>query len=324
MWLRPSAWEVEVHRDRWVLRGRNGGSQILDPLDLVGATGVFKAVLGKRRRGSVTLVVPLGSCFIRETVLPRAMLGQATAVLLTELEANTPFEAGTAYWDWFAHGPGRDPGTVQIRQLVLKRRDLARIQQALAAVPLTIRAIAVDDPQAAPRRLPVDLLRADRGDSDQPSGLRRVRQIAITATCLAGLAVVPVAFARQTATLAALDAGIDEATDKLTSNAGPGRAPLAAVGSALAAKRRNPPAALVIDTLAGALPRTAYLEHLFLDGDVVTIQGRTGSMAALMRALTATPMFIVGHDTANVAAHDGAVPFTIRLKIQPSDPEADT
>ena len=244
------------------------------------------------------------------------MLGQAHTILAGELEANTPFQADMVYWDWCVRGPGAEAGTLKVQQLVLKRRDLVAIRQSLAAGSLDVKAIAVEDPAASPRRLPVDLLRGDRAGALLTPGMRRARQAVIGVTVLASLAIVPVAFSRQASMSATLDGAIEEATDRLASHPGPGRGPLTVIGNALATKRRGPTVPQILDALALALPRDSTLDHLFLDGDVITIQGHTGSMAALLRGLASSPAFIAGHNTAVPDDPSASAPFTIRLKTR--------
>ena len=288
----------------------------MTPDDGPALADALAAVRGRRRQGRMLVVVPLGRCFVRRSELPRALLGQAGTILASELEALTPFHAGAAHWDWFAErgGPPRD--AVTVTQVVLKRRDSDLLLQRLGEHAVAASAMAVEDDGVPPRRLPVDLFRHDVHGSGETHTLRRARRVLVGAATVASLAVVPIAFSRQSSTLSDLDAAIADATDAVALSPGLARGPLQQLGDALQVKR-NWPAAAVLNGVAATLPADSHLEHLFLERDVVTIQGRTASVHNLERVLGASRFFTAGHNTA--PAGDGAdgMPFTLRLKIRP-------
>lgn len=317
--------EMRLDRDTWVVRGRAGRVATVEPGDGAALAETFATVRGRRRQGRVLLVVPLSRCYVRRSELPRALLGQADTILASEIDTATPFHPGTAHWDWFTerNGPQRD--TVTVTQVVLKRRDTETALQRLAEHGITALALtAEDDGTPSHRRLPVDLFRHDLQGSAEPFNLRQARRVLVVAAVLAGLAVVPAAFSRQSGTLSDLDAAIADATDAVSLSPGLARGPLQELGEALQAKR-NWPVTAVLNGLAATLPNDSHLEHLFLERDVLTIQGRTASVHNLERVLGASRLFTAGHNTA--ASGDGGtdgVPFTLRLKARPTPAQADS
>jgi hypothetical protein len=252
------------------------------------------------------------------------MMSRARDILLAELEINTPFHADAIHWDWFQRGEGTEPGTLALTQVVLKRRDADAIRQALAEAEISVAGIAVestDGPSSGAARLPLDLQRNDMAGPDfAAQGLGKARRIVIGAAVLTSLAVVPTAFYQQSNVNAALDAAISDARDAVSAHPGLGRTQLKELGDALAVKRDSPSITQILDALAAGMPQDSYLEHAFLDKDVLTIQGKTGSSAALEHALSASPLFSVGHNTASASGSQGPAPFTIRLKVKPNSP----
>lgn len=306
--------EISLGDDGWTIHHCTGHTEALLPSDDAALAGAAASIRGRRKQGRVTLVVPITRCFTRRSELPRRMLGRAAAILGSELEIATPFHHGTVHWDWYAAEAGPEPGTVVARQVVLKRRDTDPLAQALARHGIAILAIAVVD-AATGRRLPVDLTR--HGDPAAPEAVElrgSQRLLAVTAV-LTALAIVPAAFSRQSSTLSDLDAALADATDAVALRPGLARAPLQLIGEALTAKR-DWPATAVLNGLATDLPADSHLDHIFLEKDVATIQGRTASVHNLERALAASHLFTAGHNTAPAEAGGDGVPFTLRLKIR--------
>lgn len=309
--------EIRLERDQWIVRDRAGALTPVMSTDGPALTQAFAAVRGRRRQGRVLVVIPLSRCFVRRSELPRALLGQADTILASELETTTPFHPGTAHWDWFVDRSGPQRDSVILTQVVLKRRDSELLMQRLAEHGLTPLAMTVeDDGSPFRRRLPVDLFRHDLHQADAPFNLRQARRVLVAASVLASLAVVPAAFSRQSAILSDLDSAIADATDAVSLSPGLARAPLEALGGALQAKR-NWPVTAVLNGLAATLPNDSHVEHLFLERDVATVQGRTASIHNLERVLGASRLFTAGHNTAAPDSGEG-VPFTLRLKIKPA------
>lgn len=307
--------EVRLDAEGWTARDRAGRHHRVTPGNPVSVAEVSALIRGRRKLGRVLLVVPLARCFTRRSEIPRRMLGRATAILGSELEIATPFHPGIVHWDWFSAAPGSEPGLVAVQQVVLKRRDTEGLSTALAPHGVTVASIAVED-DATGRRLPVDLARHDGFMARDASDLRGARRLLFGTAVAASLAIVPAAFSRQSATLGSLDGAIADATDAVALRPGLARAPLQAIGDALAAKR-DWPASAVLNGLAASLPADSHLEHIFLERDVVTIQGRTASLHNLERSFASARLFTAGHNTAPADTQGDGVPFTLRLKVRP-------
>lgn len=313
---------IYLRPDGWTVRHREGTHTEVALGDANALAQAAALVRGRRKQGRVLLVVPLARCFTRRSEIPRRMLGRATAILASELEIATPFHSGTAHWDWFAAAPGSEPGLVTVQQVVLKRRDTEALFTALAQHGVAVTGIAVED-EATRHRLPVDLIRNDGFMAQETSDFRGARRLLFGAAAAAALAIVPAAFSRQSATLGELDSAIADATDAVALRPGLSRAPMQLIGDALAAKR-DWPATAVLNGLAASLPADSHLDHIFLEKDVVTIQGRTVSLHNLERTLAGARLFTAGHNTATPDQGGEGVPFTLRLKVRPisRDPEA--
>ena len=306
---------VELHPEGWTVRHRDGTHTAVALGDAEALAKAAALVRGRRKQGRVLLVVPLARCFTRRSEIPRRMLGRATAILASELEITTPFHSGTAHWDWYAAAAGSEPGLVAVQQVVLKRRDTEALFSALAQNGLAVAGIAVED-EATRHRLPVDLARNDGFVERDAADLGGARRLLFGAAVAAALAIVPAAFSRQSATLGELDSAIADATDAVALKPGLSRAPMQLVGDALAAKR-DWPATAVLNGLAASLPADSHLDHIFLEKDVVTVQGRTMSLHNLERTLAGARLFTAGHNTAAPDQGSEGVPFTLRLKVRP-------
>ncbi|MCW6508716.1 hypothetical protein [Lichenifustis flavocetrariae] len=317
--------EIRVSPQSWMMRDRRGRSTEIDPRDTAAALQAFRSLRQGRKPARATLIYPLSRCFVRHTELPRSLLSHAGSILASELETVTPFQTGSVHWDWFVRGEGTEAGALTVAQIVLKRRDTEAIAQRLAEAGVAVATLSVEDEHAAPpsRRLPVDLQRHDRPGEDEPHNLRKARSVLVGAAVLTAIAIVPLAFTQQSAILSKLDQDIADATDTVAGRPGLARAPLQALGEILQAKRNLPPATAILDGLAAALPPDSNLDHLFLDKDVVTIQGRTTSVHVLEHSLSASPLFAAGHNTAAPGSGSEGIAFTIRLKVRPlpSTPE---
>ena len=301
------------------MRDRRGRVTEIDPRDQAAAVEAFRALRQGRKPARATLIYPVSRCFVRHTELPRSLLSHAGSILASELETVTPFQTGSVHWDWFVRGEGTEAGALTVAQIVLKRRDTDAITQRLAEAGVTVATLGVEDEGFTPhpRRLPVDLQRHDRPGADEPQNLRKARSVLVGAALLTAIAIVPLAFTQQSAILAKLDQDIADASDTLASRPGPARAPLQALGEILQAKRTFPAPSAILDGLAAALPADSTLDHLFLDKDVVTVQGRTTSSHAIEHGLSASPLFAAGHNTAPPGPSGEGIAFTIRLKVRP-------
>lgn len=307
--------EILLGDDGWTMRDRMGRTLPVALSDDAALAAAAALIRGRRKQGRVTVVVPVERCFTRRSEIPRRMLGRAAAILGSELEIATPFHPGTAHWDWYAAEAGPEPDTIVARQVVLKRRDTEPLAQALARHGIAILTIAVAD-ATADRRLPVDLTRHGDPVAAEAVDLRGSRRLLSLTAALAALAIVPAAFSRQSSTLSDLDAALADATDAVALRPGLARAPLQLIGDLLTTKR-DWPATAVLNDLATDLPADSHLDHIFLERDVVTIQGRTASVHTLERAFAASRRFAAGHNTAPAEAGGEGTPFTLRLKVRP-------
>ena len=307
--------EIHLDPDGWTVHDRAGRQTAVLLGDAAGLAEIAALIKRRRRQARVLLVVPLARCFTRNSEIPRRMLGRIAAILASELEIATPFHSGTAHWDWYPAEAASEPGAVTVRQVVLKRRDTEALAAALAPHEIAVAGIAVED-RTTGSRLPVDLTRHDGAPTRDGSDLRGARRLLVWAAVATTLAIVPAAFSRQSSTLSDLDTAIADATDAVALRPGLARGPLQLIGDALAAKR-NWPATAVLNGLAATLPADSHLDHIFLERDVVTIQGRTASLHNLERTLAGSRLFTTGHNTAPPDQDGDGVPFTLRLKIKP-------
>ncbi len=240
------------------------------------------AVAGGRGGLRAKVLLDPAACFIRRLDVPSAALPRMRALLAEELEAGTPFRAGSVYSDWFVEGEDVAARSLRVRHVVIKKARLDPVLDALAAAGLPVGPVAVG--RAEDQTLPVDLL--SHGHRALP-GIAGKGDLALWLG--AGL-LLAVAFwgwrAHQDATLAALDAGFVAARHAVV-----GVAPPVQAGLSTILATRAPPLARTWDALAAALPEGASAVSLHCDatGALLTLSAR--DEAGALRALGRVPGF---------------------------------
>lgn len=243
------------------------------------------AVAGGRGGLRAKVLLDPAACFVRSLDLPSAALPRMRAVLAEELEAATPFRAGTVYSDWFVEGEDVAARTLRVRHVVIKKTRLDPVLDALAQAGLPAGPVAVG--RAEDQTMPVDLL--SHGHRALPA-LTGARSGDAALWLGAGL-LLAVAFwgwrAHQDATLASLDQAFTAARHA----AGTGMAPPVQAGLATILAGRAPPLAPTWDALSAALPEGASAAALHLDatGALMTLIVR--DEAVVLAALGRLPGF---------------------------------
>lgn len=239
------------------------------------------AVAGGRGGLRAKVLLDPAACFVRHLDVPGAALPRMRALLAEELEAATPFRAGSVYSDWFVEGEDVAARSLRVRHVVIKKARLDPVLDALASAGLPAGPVTVG--RAEDQTLPVDLL--SHGHRALPALLGGAGKGDVALWLGAGL-LLAIAFwgwrAQQEATLAALDDGFAAARHAVV-----GVAPPVQAGLATILATRAPPLARTWDALAAALPEGASAVSLHCDGAgallTLSVRDEAGALGALGR-----------------------------------------
>lgn len=285
-----------------------GGAAVLDPPDLA-----------RRLSGAALDVVIPDAWMQRRELDPVAVASRPflDAFVRHHIERVTPWRVGDTHYRVMERPLEADPGRLAVAVAVVPRRLVARSLAALE--PLHLRALRL--------RCAGDV----SGAAAIPIGGDRPRLVAaLRKGVLCGLAAAVVLFAVALGTLAwqssQVHADIDEQDRVLAER----KAVLARArrgsdpGGEAAAKLRalrdaRSPAVATLDALSAALPDTAHLTALSVEGDRVTVTGLTTDPSGLVPALETSGAFAdVAFGSATTPAEGGAGDrFGLEMRILP-------
>jgi general secretion pathway protein L len=272
------------------------GSLSAPPADtLADWDGILGLLRVERRRWrgllSIAVRVPIASCLVRDRVLPARALDHAEGILGLDLQHATPVSLDEVYWGWFAT-TASTPGSVTVRQLVLKRSRIDPLLHALAETGLAAIAIEVENEDG--RLLPVNLLPDGRRLSAFEAGLRKVltgstAMLALLVVLAAGMHIY-----RQQQLLGQLE--IEK--EQLTRKAAGVRQRLAGAEAALTQARQvrlhksqSTAFVQIWEELTRLLPDTAWITDLRLDGGTLAIDGYAASASELIGVLAGSRLW---------------------------------
>ncbi len=277
------------------------------------------AGLARRLAGAaVDLVVP-PNWIARRELDPVALASRPflDAFVRHQIERVTPWRVGDVHYRISADPLPEDPARLAVAVAVVPKRLVARALAALAPLqPREIRLRAADDPAGA-RALPLG-----GGRPRLAAALRRAVLGGLGAALLGTVGVVGVLEWQA----GAVRDDIDEQDRVLDAR----KAVLARErraadpGGEAAAKLRaieaaRPRAVAVIDALSAALPDSAHLTALSIEGDRVTVAGVSSEPSALVPALETSGAFAsVAFGAATTRAETGGGDrFTLEMKALP-------
>ncbi|RYC32062.1 hypothetical protein D3273_10025 [Lichenibacterium minor] len=277
------------------------------------------ADLPRRLAGAAVDVVVPAAWIARRELDPVALASRPflDAFVRHQIERVTPWRVGDTHYRILDRPMPDDPARLAVAVAVMPKRLVAR---ALAAVeplhPKGVRLRGADDPAGAAA------ISIGGGRSHQAAALRRGVVGGLGALALAAVALVGVLQWQG----AQVRDDIDEQDRVLDGRkavlarerraADPGGA---AAGKLRALREARPSAVAVIDALSAALPDSAHLTALSIDGDHVTVAGVSGEPSALVPALETSGDFAaVAFGAATTRAEAGGGDrFTLEMKALP-------
>ena len=141
----PRPYEVCFSRD--VQSPQQRGRRIILPLHHAGGAASLRgqAELGSRLKGrAIDLVWPCEWALERRVELPAKTLSRAGQIADLDFARSTPIDRSTVIWRNLVQRENAGPF---VRQIVVKRDDLAAAEHALKDQGATLRTIALDDPK---------------------------------------------------------------------------------------------------------------------------------------------------------------------------------
>lgn len=283
--------------------------------------GALRAVLGRgrtarSRKPGLRLRLPPGVLLECEVVLPLAAESSLEQVLGFELDRLTPFRAADALWSHRVIRRDRTLGRLHLALTLGSREVLAPLLAVLHAAGVSPRLLeslpAEGDGSLEWRRL---VLRP-RGAARSQAGLRAGTGLA----ALLALAVVAVPFARQSLTLAALDARQDALRPAMAEAASLRRHMAAVAASAAVVEAERSRLGDPLHALAAithALPDNTFVTDLSLRQHRLTLSGQSAAAVQLIARLAAEPIIRDPAFSAPVtrAGHDDL--FSISAELLP-------
>ncbi|RMG29524.1 MAG: hypothetical protein D6721_05865 [Gammaproteobacteria bacterium] len=248
--------------------------------------------------------------------LPDAVLRELRSALALQVASLTPFAAEEVHFQYRVLEHDRQAGRVRVELMVLPRRELARLAEALAGAGARLGDVYVDMGEGeAPASY---LLAAAEGPGRRrAAGPRWVQALA------AGLLVANIAWPyyrlaasdrRLETRLAELQARFEDLQRR---NRGL-RADQAARDWLLRRRRETPRVLEILAVLTDQLNDATHLERLVLHDDRLTLRGVSDDATALLERLSALPLFTEAQFTSAItpAGKDGRERFVLRLRLR--------
>lgn len=320
-------------RGRWIVLAQGGDGprlieengrrarSLVDAGDASGRESAVAAALdgiaGRERRPPIAVRLPLSACYARTLNLPAAARADLGRILALDLERSTPFKAGDVLVAHHVLDAPPAPGRIAVRQLVVKRAQIAEAMRPLERAGLAPDRVDCWD-ETGERALPVDFLAAPEPATAPARTAPRL--LALAAVALALVAALGHA-SRQEDALAALEAERARARGELAAlQAGERHRDAAAsdLAELAALARAEVSRALVVDALTALLPDSDHLTGLRIEGSEIEVQGFSASAAALVPLIERSEMFSGAVLTAPVTfdARVGKERFALKATIR--------
>lgn len=319
LWLYWQPGRLDLIEQAGALRIEHGTLPLHDEI----STRDLAAALAQRRvAGELWLVLPEHSGLCRLLSLPEAARHQLDALLVHEIDRQTPFSADQVLAAHRVLGPAVIAGQIEVELCVLPKTVL---DAALAALgPLAERLAGVDFSATATgsrNLLPASRrVRPERRDLHLGLGLLAIGLLSLG---IAGM----VSLEQRQQALADLEAARELAFDQ----AREARALRQRIDTASAAIRfleerhaAQPTVLEVLDDLTRRLPDDVHLQQLSIEQGRITLIGVAGSAGTLIATLQGSP-FLRGPALAGIVQQDarsGRDSFTVVAELVPGGSDA--
>jgi general secretion pathway protein L len=271
----------------------------------------------------VDLVLPVGSCLIRQREVPSAANSRIREVLALELERTTPFSAQDVRQGWRRLPEPASAASVLVEHVVAKRYLCDPVLAEARALRIPIASVDVVD--ATETRLGINLLEPAEAPASLPGRLNRA--ILIVAAFLVVVAAVTalIAVLRQEDALARLETDIGAARKEALAAGTRLQAADAAFERIAQLRLRRGQDARVIavwEEVTRRLPSTAWLTDMRIENDILWLDGYARSASELVGIMAQSAMFSGVALSAPVTrdAGRGSERFQLRMRIEKLEP----
>ena len=251
-----------------------------------------KRIPGKVARaaegGLVLLELPAAEVVVRHISVPAQAREFLAGIVRNQLERLSPWHSDQAAYGFDAEVNGEDPANLDVRVLITSRTAIDGFRDKLAAMGLTIDRAVVRQSQAEITKF-VTLWSRLAALSSEDLDLARRRIVGGIAALILLSVVISVGALTSAASLrAASDETAGRSKTLQRQMEGPGARSLAALKPGERAwyqKETASTAAIVIEAASRALPDSAYLTELHLDGVTLRMIGLTTDATSLIAPL---------------------------------------
>jgi general secretion pathway protein L len=269
---------------------RDAGSQE-EPSGLALSAGVKlpSDMARAARDGFVILELPADRIVTRRTNVPAQAREFLAGIVRNQLERLSPWPAEQAVYGFDAEVSGDDAAILDVRVLITSRAVIDSALDELAAIGLRVDRIVARDADGQAANLVAIWSRLADASRESLEGMRRRIGIGIAATI--GIAVVLTLWALVSASSIRDENDALAARSKaLQRQVQAGRTPASAASlpppeRAWVAKETSAASVIVIEALSRALPDTAYLTEIRLEGATLRIIGLADDAPALLAPL---------------------------------------
>lgn len=300
------------------------GRRITLPFDgsLEASVGQLEALRRKLpRRALLDVVLPSEICLIRQHVIPKGAERRIDEILTLDLNRGTPLRPEAIVWKPVIGSKERDG--IHVDQVILRRRDLALLQEAVEAQGFLLGRVSTEHPKTTQRVCLLD-------DSEARKAINgiwpRINQVlAVTLVALATLSVALPHLERRDrlADLKAETAALRTQTVALRAELDQQRAVHQANDSLIEGLSATLSNIDVLRELTTRLPDDTWLADMEIAGEALRFGGFTkGSAAELAIDLDASPLFSNPRLTGpvSIAPGTGAERFEISLDLRSAEP----
>ncbi len=293
-----------------------------EDVDEVGSdAGILQRVANWPGHGPPRVILrwPIEECLVRQLDIPRAARADAHRIAALDLERTTPFKIADVATAVVIEENPSDRTRLRLRQFVIKRRRLDPLLQELEAAGGKI--VRVDGVEADGRTMiSIDFLAQGRPETaKQPRSWVTPSLL----TALAALLLVTsaaISIWRREAGLTELRAQTETARAEVarqrraTERSQADRSSTAALR---ALKAQAVPSVVVLDTVSGLLPDSAWLTEFRLSNGTLSLSGYGRPAAALPPLIENAPLFSSAQLTSPIVtdAARGRERFSLRARL---------
>jgi general secretion pathway protein L len=254
----------------------------------------------------------------KELSLPLATEPNLGQVLAFEMDRQTPFRAGSVYYDWKVTDRTGTAGQLKLQLFVAPRTDVDRAVTALTDRGLSLGGVDVRDHD---RTLGLNLLPADR--RVRTTNPRTRLNLALGAACVVLLALVMAQSlylrAHQVSELEAAIAGVQDEAREVAQIRKQIEDASEAAGFLASRRTATPLAIEVLADVTRILPDDTFLDRLVIGADTVQMQGKSRNAQQLIEKVNESPLLDAAafRGSTRLDARSGLEIFEVNASVTP-------